>query len=932
MIKKIFLVFLLLLSALIFSQDRAFCASYADFGTVKDSYQSDSGNHTFIISDNRSNLMAQNSIFNILADLCETKEICFIFVPDFFGIIDTAVFTTFPDRLVKRDVSYSLLVQGLISGAEYFAVNSESNHILYGVEQHDFLKSFNNRLELIQMGEDFDLKAYLDRRAAKNAVGFVNNITTKKIQNSAVIIPAVEIPFYQEALKEKDISYTVIVPTEGKQVINLQQASVVGVSESLGRNRPVRMTLFEHEQYRGYFMNTYISLLKALKESHNTVKTDYAIKWKKALSGYIERKKAFFQKFLVLDDKNVDMDEIFSLFGILDTVEDEFLNLQDDIVTHDRVSLYRKEGEKDFDFFMPVSFYNTGKRICYYFYKNIQKRESFLPNQKLFSLGEYSVAIVSPESFLDMVVSSTRLFLGREGDLVETVSRIGSWSFLNVFQKRYLLSLKIVDLKRVLKELMLIVESSQNYDASKQAVFEKQILTIFNALADVFIVNKSDEVFISIPQRAAYLDASLEMEKIIRTFLQLFRMLTPDKGYLDVIIGDIFYKYDNTIKSEYLGKADLDELKSRIKDKTVVLMGKVLSDNDIFGIVDNFSQWIFRRFARGDTVSFGIKQKGSLKIGTNEYILLPGALQYKTDHFTKRMGSYANAVGISLDDLLRKFDFSRIEVADVKNARQLAFIMMTAYIQKSIKDASPYEKMDSNDFKFTNKSNAILMIDVQLFEKGYIGGSWIEYLIASGAKIYLFDTASNDYEAVKEKLKQSGFKDTELDSEIDSLFEWVDGRSKFSSEMLLIENKEDVVAKVVTAVSKSVLKNREGYEVYVYLSKENVNTFLLFSKVADNARYFLVEDGVYVFQCIAEFFSRVKDADLSLLNRRLNYSPYDLKYFANKTDTSLFKREPKTMPLLDMFVLARNNIHASEKTQTKVKKQEKGNRKLNEKK
>lgn len=928
MIKKISIAFLFSILAFLFLETQAFCASYTDFGAVKDSYQGSAKEHTFIISDNRDNLLAQNSIFNILANLCEEKEVCFIFVPDFFGIIDTAVFTAFPDKLVKRAVSYSLLSQGLISGPEYFAVNSEINHVLYGFEKHNFLQDFNNQIELLQNGENIDLKDYLTKRNIENSLRFIDNIINKKIKNSAIVIPAQEIPFYKEALAAKGISYTELQPKEGKQIINLKEANLFDVSDSLDRNRPVRMTLFEHEKYRAYFMNVYMSLLKSYKESLSEENNLYKQKWKKALKLYISRKKEFFQQFLVLEDKNVDMDEIFSLFGILDTVEDEFSNLQEDIRIHNRVSLYREVGKASPDFFMPVSFYNTGKRICYYFYKNNQKPEQFLPAKKLFVLGDYYLNIISPEQFLNIFIDNKSLFLGKQADVVEMLSRIGTWSFLNIFQKKYILSLEILDLKKVLKELMLIVESSQNYDPSKQAVFEKQILIVFNALAEFFIINKADEVFIPLPQRVAFTETAAEMEKIIRTFVQLFRMMTPDKGYLDVIIGDIFYRYDNTIKSEYLGEADIANLKKQIKDKTILLMGKVLADNDIFGIVDNFAKWVVGRFARGEKITFGIKQKGSLKVGESEHILLPGAMNYYSDYFKKRMESYANAVGLSLDDLLRKFDFSRLEVENIETADQFSFLMMAAYIQKNIDDSSPYEKLNSNYFKFTNGATSkALILDVQLLEKGYIGGSWIEYLIAAGAKIYIFDTSNNDYEVVKAKLKTVGFKTTELDSEIDSLFVWVDGRSKFSSEMLLIENKEDLVAKVVSAVSHSVLKNKENSEVYVYLAKEAVNLDLLFAKVSDNAKIFLVEEGTSVFQCVAEFFTRAKDTDLSLLNRRLQYSPYDLKYFAKKTDMLLFKRDPKTMQLLDMFIMAKANIKKTKET----KKPEKEIKKINEK-
>lgn len=931
MINKTFFAFLLNILLFVCFSGTGLCSSLKDFGTIIDSYKGETAYHVDIIQDNRSNLGVQESITYLLSFLCDKGGASFIFVPDFFGIIDTAVFSTFPDDSVKKDVSFSLLSQGLISGAEYFAVNSKVNNVLYGIEQHDFYASFKNLLDRIELGEVVDTNAYLIMRSQKNAVVLAENIVSKKIKKSVALGSEVELKFFKEALAEKGISYNIIKPMAGEGTIDLEKAALFCVTDNLGRTKPIRMTLFEHDKYRIYFLNTYISLLKSLKNFSGEADKQYISTWKKALSEYVLQKKEFFQQFLIDGKKDVAVDEIFSLFGILDTVEDEFSNLLEDIVVHERISLHRKRGETDSDFIIPVTFYNISQQVCYYFFDNNVKSEKRLLQEKLFSLGNHSVASIHPAKFLDILIKRKNIFLDTQ-DVLETLSRIGNWSFLNIFQKRYLLAKEVIDLRKVLKELKIITESASSYDASKQVVFEKQLLTVLNALAEFFVSHDKEMQFLSLVEQKIFKQTQEEMEKVIRAYIQFFRMSINNKGYFDVIVGDIFYRYDNSIKAQYYGVSDMELLKNMIRPKTILLMEKVLQDNDIFGIIDNFSNWVVKRFGRGNKISFGMKQDGVLSVGTKDYRLVPGALKYINDYFIKRMSSYAHAVELELDDFLRKFDFSRIKSSNISNSSQLNFIMMSAYIQKNIKDILPYEILEPNYFKRTNLSkNTFLLIDVQLFETGYIGGSWIEYLISQGYKIYIYDVSTNDYNVVKEKLRKIGFKTTDLDDEIDSLFIWTKGRSKFSSEMLLIENKEDIVAKIVSQITLSMAGKGSGNEIYIYLFNENVNKDILFSKIKDNVHIFLIKDAVSLYQCITEFFAYVKDSNINMLLRRLNYSEYDKKYIFERDSVNDFKRDPKTMALIDLFILARQKINAFGTNSKILKKEDVGTITKNEK-
>lgn len=916
MIKKFLLAFLLCFYVSLNFSANVSAVPYSDFGKIKAEYKGDISKHVYLILDNRNNLTAQESIYNLLSYFCKQESVSFIFVPDFFGIIDVAVFSTFPDKDIKKDVSYSFLKQGLMSAPEYFAVNSDTKPVLYGLEQSEYYQEFMQLMELLQLGEATDMKGYLLSRMQKNAVGLSRQVLGKKIEKSVALITQKELDTYIEALVEKGISYTVIEPLSGDEKINLKKAYVPGLTADLGRNLPVRMTLLEHDKYRIYFMNYYISLLKGLKDTF-AGNDDYQSVWKTNLNRYIADKKEFFQQFLLDKKKDVEVDEIFSLFGILDTVEDEFLNLLEDIVVHEHVSIYRTRSEKSNDFFLPVSFYNTGNRLCYYFYKEIEKEEKFFPRKLLFQVKDFYVDVVTPEKFLDVLMANKSFFLDAE-DTLGTLLRVGKWSFLNVFQKKYLVSLGVVDLRKILKEVTLIAESASSYDASKQVAFEKQVVTVLNTLAEIFIVNEQDVRFIPVKDRALFLQEKKDMEKIVRTYIQFIRMSISDKGYFDVIAGDAFYVYENSIKEEYYGKSDLDSLKDMIRPKTRVLAEKILQDNDIFGVVDNFSTWVVRRFARGSKISFGIKQKGVLSIGTKDYHLVPGALKYTNDYFVKRMQSYANAVQIELDDFLRMFDFSRIALKNIQEASQLNFVMMSAYIQKSIKEVSPYETLGANYFKFAKpEDKAFLLMDAQLFERGYIGGSWIEYFINQGHVIYIFDALSGDFTEVEKKLQKVGFKSNDLDNEIESIFKWVEGRNTFSSEMLLIENKEDIVAKIVSKITSAMASKGKRRDIYVYVSAQDINADMLFYKIEENVKVFLVEDATSIFQCVSEFFARCKESDLTMLLRRLNYSKYDKRYFSSRNDETSLKRDPKTMSLVDIFMLAQKKIRPEVKKSAK---------------
>jgi len=109
-------------------------------GTVKEIHNGNSDKVVFYIQDAHCNFEAQKNISDIIEKLVKEKKLKLVALEGSTGYIDTAIFTSFPDEKVRKEVSTYFMRKGRINGAEFYAINSKEkeNVILCGIENKDY--------------------------------------------------------------------------------------------------------------------------------------------------------------------------------------------------------------------------------------------------------------------------------------------------------------------------------------------------------------------------------------------------------------------------------------------------------------------------------------------------------------------------------------------------------------------------------------------------------------------------------------------------------------------------------------------------------------------------------------------------------------------------------------------------------------------------
>ncbi|MFC1576616.1 hypothetical protein ACFL3J_02985, partial [Candidatus Omnitrophota bacterium] len=107
----------------------------AYLGTVSDSWHAPSGGITVIhIQDAHCNYAAQHKIADIIEYLNTEYGIDAVNLEGGKGDYDLSIFTDIKSLSTRRKVADYFVKEGLVSGAEYFAVNNPGKVELWGVE------------------------------------------------------------------------------------------------------------------------------------------------------------------------------------------------------------------------------------------------------------------------------------------------------------------------------------------------------------------------------------------------------------------------------------------------------------------------------------------------------------------------------------------------------------------------------------------------------------------------------------------------------------------------------------------------------------------------------------------------------------------------------------------------------------------------------
>ena len=132
-----------------------------NLGRVTDAYYSNStGDIVINIQDLHSHEQTQRNICSILSILDNKFGIKDIYVEGATGPLNTKWLSDIKDAKTKQQVLNNLLKNGRLSGGEYFAVQSNKNTILKGLEDKELYSQNFNRLNDIY-NKKFEIKNYL---------------------------------------------------------------------------------------------------------------------------------------------------------------------------------------------------------------------------------------------------------------------------------------------------------------------------------------------------------------------------------------------------------------------------------------------------------------------------------------------------------------------------------------------------------------------------------------------------------------------------------------------------------------------------------------------------------------------------------------------------------------------------------------------------
>ena len=157
-------------------------------GHVKDTYKANNSKKTVIhIQDAHCNYYAQHKITDVIGYLNREYGISTVNLEGGAGDYDISVFTRIQDKAIREKVADYFVKEGLVNGAEYFAINNPNKATLWGIEN---VKLYLNGLNI-----------YRDTLSHKEAID-------KNLKQLNHIISNLKRHIYSSELLEFDEKYT----------------------------------------------------------------------------------------------------------------------------------------------------------------------------------------------------------------------------------------------------------------------------------------------------------------------------------------------------------------------------------------------------------------------------------------------------------------------------------------------------------------------------------------------------------------------------------------------------------------------------------------------------------------------------------------------------------------------------------------------------
>ncbi len=156
-------------------------------GQVKDKSKGSSDTIVLHVQDAHCNYAAQHAIVKLMEHLNRSYGVSVINLEGGVGSYDFSIFTRIPDKNIREKVADDFVREGLVSGAEYFAINNPQKTVLWGVEDTQlYVENLNIYRDSLKHKEEID--------------GYLNALSH--------ILNNLKIHIYTDDLLELDTKYT----------------------------------------------------------------------------------------------------------------------------------------------------------------------------------------------------------------------------------------------------------------------------------------------------------------------------------------------------------------------------------------------------------------------------------------------------------------------------------------------------------------------------------------------------------------------------------------------------------------------------------------------------------------------------------------------------------------------------------------------------
>jgi hypothetical protein len=126
-------------------------------GQVKDKSKGSADTIVLHIQDAHCNYAAQHAIVKLMEHLNRSYGVSVINLEGGVGSYDFSIFTRIPDKSIREKVADDFVREGLVSGAEYYAINNPQKTVLWGVEDTQlYLENLNIYRDSLKHKEEVD--------------------------------------------------------------------------------------------------------------------------------------------------------------------------------------------------------------------------------------------------------------------------------------------------------------------------------------------------------------------------------------------------------------------------------------------------------------------------------------------------------------------------------------------------------------------------------------------------------------------------------------------------------------------------------------------------------------------------------------------------------------------------------------------------------